>query len=175
VESIDADTEAHSAWNKEFAKNPVTTPVRIRDGKVVVSHEVTGEYEEEDLQEIEKAHDQWLAELQVRKIEQLPPAAAEALRVHVEDSGAECLRRYREETTKELAERRGPYQPAREAYEAASDAERETLDTLLRYQPRRLSEVKSIGAYLLTTDEFGELCAGAEVATLLRTLAAIES
>lgn len=146
--TLDAEDAARDALRELHGKSPITTPARIRSGKVVMALEVTGEDQERDLQGIKDAHDEWALELSVTRIEAVAPAAARAIRKEIDRSLQRCLDYYQDNTVPLLDERNAPFRPAIAAWREALDADNEALQAVINYRPITVAEVAIQASYI---------------------------
>lgn len=141
-----------TAMNERRGNNPIVTPCRIREGKVIARVEVVGD-QDHDLRRIREEHEQWKRGLNFKSIEQISPVAALAISQIVEASLAECLRLYEIETKPVLAETNAEYVAALAIYNAANASERDALFAVARYAPQSLADVAEQVRYLAEIDD----------------------
>jgi hypothetical protein len=156
--TLDAEQAARDALGKLQGSAPITTPVRIRGGKVVMALEVTGEDQERDQRRIKDEHDEWAIELSVARIEAVAPAAAKAIRKEIARSLQRCLDHYRDSTVPLLEERNAPFQPPIAAWREALDADNQALEAVINYRPTTVAEVAIQASYVAeASPSHGEL------------------
>jgi hypothetical protein len=158
-DTTDAEDEAQDALEALSSKDPILTPARIVGGKIPVYVEVYGEDADADVKRIADEHDSWLRDCGVGYLEKSFPKEADRIRQAVAASLTECTAVYYREAARKLEQRRAPFQPAIDAFNAANDAEVETLRAVVRYVPQSVAEVAAQAGYLTTlgvTDSYEE-------------------